>query len=151
MTKVWRLVKEKHKREAFTGRGAADHPGRWNKEGENVVYCAGSLSLAALEILCHAGRRVKSLSYCYFEVSLPGNLTIDEPDQLPENWNDYPSPKATQEIGSDWYQRDDTKVLKVPSVHSPVENNYLIREEHLTLMEYGDPEEYRFAPRFYDD
>jgi RES domain-containing protein len=148
---VFRLIKEKHQDGAFSGRGSAEYPGRWNKEGEHIVYCSASLSLAALEILCHAGRRVKTLSYCYFQVTVPDDWTIDSPNQLPDDWNSYPTPNQTQEIGSKWYQESDSNILEVPSVHSPVENNYLIRANALSTNEYGDSYKYRFDPRLYED
>ena len=47
---TWRLVKARHRDGAFSGVGAKERGGRWNGKGSGVVYTAGALSLAILEV-----------------------------------------------------------------------------------------------------
>ncbi len=49
----WRIIKVSHIDSAFNGEGARIAGGRWNKIGTPMVYTAGSLALAALEIIVH--------------------------------------------------------------------------------------------------
>lgn len=49
--RTWRLTTARHAHTAFTGEGARRYGGRWNAKGVPVVYTAGSLSLAMLEML----------------------------------------------------------------------------------------------------
>ncbi|WP_144431164.1 RES family NAD+ phosphorylase, partial [Pseudomonas syringae pv. coryli] len=51
MIAVYRLVKRKWLAQAFDGEGAKLYGGRWNSKGNACVYCAGSESLALLEVL----------------------------------------------------------------------------------------------------
>ena len=55
----WRITRSKYaeKAEAFSGKGAAEYPGRWNKAGVPVVYTCSSIALCALEILVHTRSR----------------------------------------------------------------------------------------------
>ena len=51
MTIAWRIVKAVRLPDAFTGEGARQASGRWNYPGTVMVYTAGSLALAALEVV----------------------------------------------------------------------------------------------------
>ena len=53
MPQAWRIVSARFQAQAFDGEGARLHGGRWNNPGARVVYCAGSVSLATLEMLVH--------------------------------------------------------------------------------------------------
>ncbi len=47
----------------FDGEGAFRFGGRWNSRGTRILYTAGSLSLAALEMLVHLNSEEILLSY----------------------------------------------------------------------------------------
>ena len=64
----WRLVHARYVAHAFDGEGARLYGGRWNSPGRPAVYTAGSLALAALEVLVHMQSR-KALSN-YWKVHL---------------------------------------------------------------------------------
>ncbi len=66
--KAWRIVKSRHAPTAFTGDGAGLKGGRWNHPGVPLVYAAGSISLATLEMLVHLGRGGLHARYALFEV-----------------------------------------------------------------------------------
>jgi len=53
MISAYRIVKAKFRESAFTGDGARAFGGRWNSVGRSVIYLAGSISLATLEMLVH--------------------------------------------------------------------------------------------------
>ena len=88
MITVFRVVKEKHASDAFTGEGSRRFGGRWNKEGTPVVYTSESLSLAALEQFVHLGSHGLMIPFVYFKVSIPSSvkiITLKNKD-LPTDW-----------------------------------------------------------------
>ena len=44
-TTVWRISKKKYAATAFSGEGAKLVGGRWNSQGNSIVYTSASLSL----------------------------------------------------------------------------------------------------------
>jgi len=53
--RLWRIEKSIFAQEVRSGNGARIYGGRWNSPGRPAIYCAGSLSLAMLEVLAHVG------------------------------------------------------------------------------------------------
>lgn len=50
--------------------------------------------------------------------------------ELPVNWQTTAAYGSLQKIGSDWYQQQETLLLKVPSAVIPQEYNIVINSEH---------------------
>ena len=63
MIHAWRITKARHAATAFTGGGAKAYGGRWNSPGTAVVYTAGSISLAILEMLVNMQRMFQA-TFC---------------------------------------------------------------------------------------
>ncbi|NYS41243.1 RES family NAD+ phosphorylase, partial [Pseudomonas syringae pv. actinidiae] len=70
MIAVYRLVKRKWLAQAFDGEGAKLYGGRWNSKGNACVYCAGSESLALLEILVHLNNSGVARHYAMLELQI---------------------------------------------------------------------------------
>ncbi|MBI4698284.1 MAG: RES family NAD+ phosphorylase [Nitrospirae bacterium] len=85
MRKAYRLIKEKHKKNAFTGEGARISGGRWNHRGIAVVYTSETLSLAAIELFVHLDVTEAAFPLVYFPVEIPDVIKIGEikHDDLP--------------------------------------------------------------------
>ncbi len=49
---------------------------------------------------------------------------------LPHEWRKISAYSELQKIGSEWYENQETLVLKVPSAIIPNEYNYVINLEH---------------------
>ncbi len=134
MKALFRICKRKYGAaalEAFNGQGAKEFPGRWNSGGMPVVYTCETLSLAILELLVHLDVDMLALSYVYFEATVPVDLIRELPPQaLPGDWNADPAPYSTKAVGDLWLREAFSPVYRVPSVMSPVENNYLINPVH---------------------
>jgi len=137
----------------FDGEGARLYGGRWNSRGTRIIYTAGSLSLAALEMLVHFNNEEILLSYSFaaaeFDESLI--LPVEEFGTLPENWSNSPPPLDIQRIGDQWAQSRTSVVLKVPTSVLPVEFNYLINIEHpeFSKVKLGEPQTFTFDERLY--
>ena len=131
MVTAWRIVATRFAQEAFTGAGARRNGGRWNSPGVRMVYTAGTLSLALLELVVHlnTNETLPSYSRCSvrFDESLITTLDLNE---LPDNWRESPVPVAVQALGDEWTASGLSAVLKVPSVIVEHESNYLINPAH---------------------
>ena len=128
------------------GDGARRFPGRWNPEGVPMVYLADSLALAALEILVHVEHARFVPRYVAIEVRIPKALVADL--AAPVNAED---PNAAREAGARWLSREDSAVLRVPSVVIPGASLYLVNPRHpdASKLRVGDPRPFEFDPRLF--
>src|SRR5208283_2140118 len=99
MAEAWRITREKHAKDAFSGEGAAKMGGRWNSRGVAVVYASSTRALAALETLVHLNPTI-TFSYkiirLEFDERLVQRLALPA---LPEDWKLEPPPRSTQRLG----------------------------------------------------
>lgn len=146
--KVWRIVKEKHASDAFSGQGAYDNGGRWNFEGSYMVYTAASISLAVLEILVNGLDVAFANRYMQIYAEID-RADIEELKHLPSGWDCQPASNVTKIIGSDWINNEKSPVLRVPSVVVKEEFNYLINPMHpnVSRIKLGKPEKISIDPR----
>ena len=131
MAQAWRIVHQDYADTAFTGEGARITGGRWNSEGMSMVYTAGTLSLALLEMIVHLEVK-ETLKYfkaiqIAFDNSLVRSISINV---LPLTWNIIPPSTLTKTIGDEWLRQSATPALCVPSAVVPNELNYLLNPHH---------------------
>ena len=147
---AWRIYQPKHAASAFTGDGARLFGGRFNSRGVPVVYTAGSISLAALELLVHLQSTdvlsMYQLRSVTFDVSLVTKL---DPRRLPKTWRRHPAPAAVRRIGDEWIAAGKSAVLEVPSVVVESESNYLLNPAHpdFRRIVIGNAKRFRFDAR----
>ena len=131
MISAWRMSKSKHRQSAFSGDGARLFGGRWNSKGTAMVYTAGSISLAVLEMLVHLDSHTVLPHYLLAEIcfdeSLVERIAIDE---LPKGWNQSPPPCELRAIGDGWIVECRSAILQVPSAVVSSECNYLVNPIH---------------------
>lgn len=127
--KAWRIVKVRHQSEAFNGEGARRYGGRFNQRGQRAVYASENLSLAALEIIVHAGVDERQLRFVKFAIDLPERAvhTYTSAD-LPPGWDEEPPPPALQRWGTE--RLNEHGILRLPSVVIPEEFNIVIAPAH---------------------
>lgn len=152
MPSSWRIVRETWSHAAFTGEGSRRWPGRWNSRGVPVVYTAESRSLAILEALVNfEGSDRRRLPPCVlFEARFDARLVEPiEPGTLPPGWDTYPAMPVTRELGDRWVAERRTAVLRVPSVVTRGEVNYLLNPFHpdFERIEIRPPEPLPWDPR----
>jgi RES domain-containing protein len=150
MIQTWRIFKTRYESDAFNGEGARLYGGRWNSVGVAVVYTAGSLSLAILELLVHLDRSNVLPSYSICPVNFDESLVkaVDIKD-LPPDWQESPSSHFLQELGDEWIAKATSVVLRVPSAVVPQENNYLINPRHKDFkkLKLGTPNSLKLDTR----
>jgi RES domain-containing protein len=152
MPEAYRIVKAKYAGGAFDGEGARMQGGRWSSIGNRIVYTAGSLSLAVLEILVHLQNTEALSAYVVIRVEFPDNLVDGlDPVLLPANWRVSPAPAGTMKIGDDWIRESRSTILRVPSVTVPSEHNFLINPAHqdFSSITIGNPTPLDVDPRVF--
>ena len=96
-----------------------------------MVYTAGSLSLALLEIIVHLEFKETLKYFRAIPVDIHiGSVRTVDPESLPSGWNDALPHPSTQLIGNRWIRDLSSPVLQVPSAIVPLENNYLLNPAH---------------------
>jgi RES domain-containing protein len=151
MPTVYRICKTKYAGGAFDGEGAFRFGGRWNSRGVRVVYTAGSLALAALEMLVHLDDDELLTSYSFVAAQIPAALILPVASYraLPEGWDASPAPVELQRLGDDWAREQASAVLEVPTAIVPREKNYLLNPAHpdFARITIEAPEQFVFDER----
>jgi RES domain-containing protein len=114
----------------ISGNGAKQYGSRWNSIGTPMLYLAGSISLAWLEMLVHLQHNDKSTDFALLYVSIPPNAGIQElqTGKLKQNWQSDAG--YTQFIGDEFVRSKQKLILRVPSVLVEEEANYLVNPLH---------------------
>ena len=71
--RLWRIATEtrSYKADDLSGKGAAVNPGRWNEEGQTVVYCALTIAMAVLETSAHIDSKGLPLNRFLIALDIP--------------------------------------------------------------------------------
>lgn len=131
------------------GLNASGLAGRWNHNGQRVLYASSTRSLAALEQLANRSGLILNASYSVMIIEVtdsldsfrkinPGilppecsnSLRTINPEVLPPDWQRISGYGRLQDLGSNWYNQFESLLLRVPSVLVPQEQNYLINTQH---------------------
>ena len=147
---VWRLVHEDYAATAFDGEGARITGGRWNSEGIPMVYTAGTLSLALLEIIVHLEIKHTLKYFKAIPITFNESLVESVPmGSLPLTWDSTPPSFITKTIGDKWIRQSASAVLCVPSAVVPNEKNYLLNPRHpdFKKIKIGEPIDLPADPR----
>jgi RES domain-containing protein len=119
---LYRICPEQYL-EDYSGLGASYRDGaRWNVEGIPVIYFATSASLAMLELANYLpSPRLVPANYRLGIYTLTGRVKMDTWNvaDLPEQWNQYPYPASTQQLGAAWLRSRKRLALRVPSAAVP--------------------------------
>jgi RES domain-containing protein len=150
IVRAFRISRTRHADSAFTGEGAERFGGRWNNPGSPIVYTAGSISLAVLEVLVRLNLDDFLETYSVMEASFDDSMmTSIAVTSLPKDWRRDPPPAKLQHIGQEWMDERKSVVLRVPSAVVPSEWNYLLNPRHplFAKISIGSKEPFDFDPR----
>ena len=129
---VYRITQTKYAGSLF----APGFAGRWNTEGESMIYTAGSASLACLEVLAHkSGVALNSGKFSLAVIEFLAQIHIEEVtlkqlQDLHTEWFKVLKYPITQDLGNRWIYGMQSAVLKVPSAIVDREYNYLFNPLH---------------------
>ena len=126
---LYRIVVEQFAND-LSGEGARIYGGRWNPKGIPMIYAAGSVALAALEVVV---RLSTPKHYCRVIYEIPDSASIETVAiaELPPNWL-LPHPNNHLiESGRHWAQERRSLLRQVPSAVVQGEGwNFLINPLH---------------------
>lgn len=134
--KLWRIATETRRYSVMdlSGAGAAKNPGRWNDEGEAVVYCAPSISMAVLETAAHIDGAGFPLNRYLIEIDVAKNVWAARKTRpasgLSVGWDAIPAGGVSVKVGSSWLASKASAILLVPSSIVPEEWVALINPAH---------------------
>lgn len=126
---VFRIARESHSKE-ITASGRAN---RWNFDDQFMVYTGSSRALSTLELIVHQNSISPAFKYKVMIISIAdeeGLFTHLLQKDLPKNWRSMIAYPELQQLGSNWYQGNQSLVLRVPSAVIPREYNYIINVNH---------------------
>lgn len=128
---VYRLARGKYAKD-LSGTGAFLFRYRWNSKGIEVVYTASSRALAMAEVWVHLPVTLIPEDYVMLEIEIPDSVKVEELDvsRLSGDWNDFPHPDETKELGDEFFRSGRGCILKVPSAVVKGDCNFLINPKH---------------------
>lgn len=120
----------------LSGTGGLLGSGRWHRQGTRMLYTSEHVSLAKLEVLANSPTLPRNYGLVMLEIPPTATVqSLDESD-LPADWPNSPAPESLLSFTDAWLRAATHWVLRVPSVHSPNESNFLLNPlhpEHATL------------------
>ncbi|MFC0878719.1 RES family NAD+ phosphorylase [Saccharicrinis sp. FJH2] len=132
---VFRISKTDYA-DKLTSSGSAN---RWNYHGQHVIYTGSSRSLSTLELIVHRGTIIPKIEYKVMVISIADDDKLVRQilvKDLAKDWRKMSAYAVLQKTGSEWYENQETLVLKVPSAVIPKEYNYIINTEHPDFLKY---------------
>lgn len=133
---VYRLTKPIYA-DHLSGKGAAIRGGRWNSKGVEVIYTSSNRSLAMAEVAVHLSLELLPDEYKMMSIYIPDDAKVSmiAPDHLDANWVHHPPKSSTKALGDQFVTENSSLLLKVPSVVTRGEFNYLINPYHTRFSE----------------
>jgi RES domain-containing protein len=128
---VFRLAREAYAL-PLSGLGAAIKGARWNSAGVELLYTAMNRSLAMAEVAVHFTLATLPDDYVMMTIDIPDQVTSEtlHATDLPANWNAFPHPPSTQQIGDAIVRGNRHALLIIPSVVTQGDFNVLINPKH---------------------
>lgn len=124
---VYRIANLKYKDSTLSGIGAEKVGGRWNEKGTRAVYCSENIALALLEYYVHSENiALLPKEILVAKIEFPNDFTIEELEELPSLWNQYPYTAKTAGVFSKLVKDRNIFALKVPSTIVPYESNLIL-------------------------
>ena len=133
---LWRIAAETRQYGAddLNGAGAAKSPGRWNDDGQPVLYAAPTIAMAVLETAAHVDDAGLPLNRYLVQIDVPDGVwaarAVMDVSTLPVNWAAIPAGRVSVQAGAQWLRGMTTAILQVPSVIVPEEPAALINPLH---------------------
>lgn len=130
--RLWRIEKSVFAKDVRSGNGARLYGGRWNSPGRPAIYCAGSLSLAMLEVLAHVSTEEDAGEKRVFFTIEVDDKWVDEvvTIDLPRGWRSALNAGPCRRLGDAWLARGSSVALRVPSALVAGEFNCLLNPAH---------------------
>ena len=134
--RLWRIATETRscKADDLSGKGAAANPGRWNEDGQPVVYCAPTIAMAVLETSAHIDSSGLPLNRFLVAIDIPAEVwsarVVMAVSSLPPAWRAIPAGRSSVSIGSGWWSSSVSAIIELPSAIVPEETTCVLNSRH---------------------
>ena len=146
---LYRIIFAKYAEAKF----ASGDSGRWNTDGQPVLYTSTSPALAMAEVMAHRlGQGYLTAGYSLITFEVPDSIACQEirRSELPDDWRLFSSYAVSQPLGSTWFRKQQTLLLRVPSAVVPGDTNVVVNAMHpdYALLQEQGREPFPFDERF---
>jgi RES domain-containing protein len=122
---LWRIGRHRD----LSGTGGLKAAARWQHAGHAVVYMTETPASALLEVCVHTSANDVPPEFTLLKIAGPDmeTLFINDGD-LPKNWQ--AQLEVTRDLGTAWLEKNESVLLRVPSVIVPETVNFLLNPSH---------------------
>ena len=128
---LWRISRHRD----LSGIGGLKAAGCWHYAGQPIVYLAETSASALLEVCVHTSANDVPPAFTLLKIEGPD---LDVPslsaDALPDDWRT--KLEITRDLGTSWLDKNESVLLRVPSVIVPETMNYLFNPAHAKAAEF---------------
>jgi RES domain-containing protein len=122
---LWRISRHRD----LSGIGGLRAAGRWHHASHAIVYVTETPASALLEVCVHTSANDVPPEFTLLKVEgLNVETLFIEIDTLPKNWQTQL--EVTRDLGTTWLERNESVLLRVPSVIVPETANFLFNPSH---------------------
>jgi len=115
----------------LSGTGSKMYGGRWNNKGIPLLYTSSTRALAALEVLVHIPSNIKLKDFSLISISIPDDNFQEINYKTIKNEIEQNGLNSNfKSIGDDWFKKNSSLILKVPSIIIKEEFNFLLNTLH---------------------
>jgi RES domain-containing protein len=136
---LWRISRHRD----LSGIGGLRAGGRWHYPGQPVVYLSENPASALLEVCVHTAANDVPPDFTLLRIEGP-ELVIPAIAEtgLPEGWQWRF--EITRSLGTDWLQKSEAVLLKLPSAIVPQTTNFLFNPLHPDARRFQIAEAFKY-------
>lgn len=129
---LWRISRHRD----LSGTGGLRSPGQWHHAGQPVVYLAESPASALLEVCVHTSANDVPPDFTVLKIEAPEvQVQAIRLNDLPAGWQSRL--EFTRDLGTAWFQKKETPLLRVPSAIVPETANFLLNPTHFDAKKFS--------------
>jgi RES domain-containing protein len=135
----WRISRHRD----LSGAGGMKAAGRWHYPGRPIVYLTESPAAALLEVCVHTCANDVPPEFTLLKIEGPD---VDVPSvrigDLPRDWR--ARLEVTRDLGTQWLQKNESVLLRVPSAIVPQTVNFLFNPSHRQALRFQTAEAFSY-------
>jgi RES domain-containing protein len=136
---LWRISRHRD----LSGMGGLKAAGRWHYAGRAIVYLTETPASALLEVCVHTSANDVPPEFTLLKVEGPDlEVPSIKADDLPKDWRTRL--EVTRDLGTAWLEKNESVLLKVPSVIVPATVNFLFNPSHKQAAKFRIAEAFSY-------
>ncbi len=136
---LWRISRHRD----LSGAGGRKAAGRWHYAGHPVVYLAENPAAALLEVCVHTSANDVPPEFTLLKIEGPDmDFPAIKISNMPQDWR--VRLEVTRDLGTAWLEKNESVLLKVPSVIVPATANFLLNPNHSDAKQFRIVEDFLY-------